>query len=232
VGEQHLVDEAVVEQRILGIQLDLREDLQGALTDPVQVGANLVCPQDRQLATDLSRLLDRVVEIPQIAAQRLTAADPLDEPELLEVGDVPEIPDQRAENRVVDAIELLVGERLDQLEGVAACLLQSPGQLGLAVGSGTKTTLLRCGNLRDWSRVPWPPAQPDAVTFGIGEAKTTHWADPGGGPGRLCAFGPAPSERRWIGRRIGQEMQEAKRSPEGEVQAAPSGGPLGFAARP
>ena len=163
VGEQHLVDEAVRQQRVLGIELDLVEDLEGPLADPFHVGADLVGPQDRQLAADLAGLLDRVVELAQLSAEWLAPADPLDQPELLEVGDVPQVPDQRAEDRVVDPIQLLLGERLDQLEGVAACLLQAPGQLGLAVGSGTRATLAGGGcNLRDlsdtltgWLRRPW-----------------------------------------------------------------------------
>jgi hypothetical protein len=152
VGEQHLVDEAVRQQRIPGIEVDLAEDLEGPLADLLQVGPNLVGPQDRQLTTDLAWLLDRVVELAEVTPEWLPAADPLDEPELLEVGDVPEVPDQRAEDRVVDPVELLLRERLDQREGVTACLLQTPGQLGLAVGSGTRPTLGGgCCNLRDRS---------------------------------------------------------------------------------
>ena len=71
VGEQHLVDEAVRQQRIPGIELDLVEDLEGPLADLLQVGANLVGAQDRQLAADLARLLDRVVELAQVTAERL-----------------------------------------------------------------------------------------------------------------------------------------------------------------
>jgi len=68
---------------------------------------------------------------------------------------MPEIPDQGAEDGVVDPVELLVGERLDQLEGVTACLVQAPGQLGLAVGSGTRSTLSGgCCSLRDESTLP------------------------------------------------------------------------------
>ena len=85
VGEQHLVDEAVRQQRVLGIELDLVEDLEGPLADPLHVGPHLVAAQDRQLAADLARLLDRVVELTELAAQRLGAADALDQPELLEV---------------------------------------------------------------------------------------------------------------------------------------------------
>jgi hypothetical protein len=86
-------------------------------------------------------LLDRVVELAEIASERVAAADPLDQPELLEVGDVPQIPDQRAEDRAVDPIELIVRKRLDQAQGVTACLVQTPGQLGLELGSGTTSTL-------------------------------------------------------------------------------------------
>jgi hypothetical protein len=41
---------------------------------------------------------------------------------------VPEVPDQRAEDRGVDAIELLVAERLDQEERVTACLSEPLGE--------------------------------------------------------------------------------------------------------
>ena len=154
VGEQHLVGEAVRQQLVVGVEFDLVQDLQRALSDLLHVWADLVGPQDRQLAPDLAGLLDRVVEIAEVAAERFAAADPLNEPELLEVADVAEVPDQRAEDRVVDPIELLLGERLDQLEGVAAGLIQTPGQFGLPVGSGTRSTGGRgCSNLGDRSRL-------------------------------------------------------------------------------
>ena len=43
--------------------------------------------------------------------QRLAVADRLHEPQLLEVGDVTEVPGQRAEDGRVDAVELLVVKR-------------------------------------------------------------------------------------------------------------------------
>jgi hypothetical protein len=154
VGEQHLVDEAVREQRVIGIQLDPIQDLQGPLADLLHVRADLIGAEDRQLAADLPRLLDRVVELAEVAAQRIAPPDALDQPELLEVGDVPQVPDQGTEDRVVDPVELLLGERLDQLQGMAACLLQAPGQLGLAVGGGTTSSLARGGcDLRDGPRL-------------------------------------------------------------------------------
>jgi hypothetical protein len=115
VGEEHLVDEAVTKQRIVGVvELDVFEDLEGALAHVVEVGAKLLVAQDRQFAAGLARILDRVVEAPQLTMQRLAPANRLHQPELLEVGDVPEVPDQRAEDRGIDAIELLCVERLDQ----------------------------------------------------------------------------------------------------------------------
>ena len=124
VGEQHLVDEAAPQQRVLGIvaQVDLLEHLEGALADVGEVGAQLGVAQDRQLAARPARVLDRVVEAAELAVQGLAPADRLHQPELLEVGDVPEIPGQRAEQRRVDAVELLVVERLDQLKRRAARL--------------------------------------------------------------------------------------------------------------
>jgi hypothetical protein len=53
---------------------------------------------------------------------RLAAADPLDQPQLLEVGDVAEVPGERAEDRRVDGVELLLAERLDQQQGALARL--------------------------------------------------------------------------------------------------------------
>jgi hypothetical protein len=155
VREEHLVDEPIDQQPIVGIELDLAEHLECPLADLVHVWADLIGPEDGQLAADLSGLLDRVVELTEVTPEWLAPADPLHQPELLEVADVPEVPDQWAEDGVVDPVELLMGERLDQLQGVTARLFQTLGQLGLAIGSGTRTTLRAgCGNLRDRSRLP------------------------------------------------------------------------------
>jgi hypothetical protein len=157
VRQDHLVDEAVCQQRVLGIELDPVEDLEGPVADIRQVGADLVGAEDRKLAADLPRLLDCIVERPELPSKRLAAADSLNEPELLEVRDVPEIPDQRAEDRVVDAVQLLVAEWLDQLQSVSTRLLQTPGDLRLAIGSGPATTLCSgCCNLRDSRTLPRP----------------------------------------------------------------------------
>jgi hypothetical protein len=134
VGEQHVVDEAVGQQGIARLQVDLIEHLERALADPVHIGTHLVGLQDRQLTADLARLLDRVVELAQVAAQRLAAADVPDQPQLLEVADVAQVPDQRAQDRRVDAVELFLRERLDQLERVSARLREAVCDRGLRIG--------------------------------------------------------------------------------------------------
>jgi hypothetical protein len=62
----------------------------------------------------------------------------LDEPQLLEVGDVAEVPRERAEDRRVDAVQLLVVERLDQQQGALPSLRQAVRdpllELGLGLG--------------------------------------------------------------------------------------------------
>ena len=111
----------------------------------LHVGAQLVAAQDRELVAGLARVLDRVVEAPELAVHRLAVADALDQPELLEVGDVAEVPGKRAEDRRVDGVELLVGERLDQQEGALA-------RLGEAVGD--PLTQIGLGRRRDGPRLP------------------------------------------------------------------------------
>jgi hypothetical protein len=148
VGEQHLVDEAVGEQAALRIELDLVEHLERPLPHPLHIRPDLVGAEDRQLAPDLSGLLDRVIELAEVPPERLSSADLADQPELFEVGDVAEVPDQRTEDRRVDPVELLVREWLDQLQGVASSLSEPLCDRGLLLAAGGATTLLfRCGNL-------------------------------------------------------------------------------------
>jgi hypothetical protein len=116
VREQHLVDEAVPQQRILDIRTDLHalQYVERARADVFHVGTQLRVAQDRQLAANLARVLDRVVEAAQLPVQRLPPADRLHQPQLLEVGDVPEVPGQGTQDRRVDSVQLLVVERRDQ----------------------------------------------------------------------------------------------------------------------
>jgi hypothetical protein len=62
---------------------------------------------------------------------RLAPADGLDQPELLEVGDVAEVPGERAEDRRVLAVELGLAQRVDQEQGAFARLGEAAGDLSL-----------------------------------------------------------------------------------------------------
>ncbi len=99
VGDQHLVDEAFAQQRVLGVggDVDFVEHRQRPLAHLGHVGAQLGVVEDRQLAALAARVLDRVVVLAEIPVQRLAAADGLHQPQLLEVGDVPEVPGERTE---------------------------------------------------------------------------------------------------------------------------------------
>jgi hypothetical protein len=129
VGEQELVDEPTLQERIPAVQVNLAEHLEGALAHLLEVRKHLAAVQNRQLPANLAGLLDRVVETAELSAKRFPAADPANEPELLEVGDVPEVPDERAEDRRVDAVQLLVVEWLYQLKRAPARLCQALGDL-------------------------------------------------------------------------------------------------------
>jgi hypothetical protein len=123
VRDQQLVDEAPVQQRVGGVvEVEVLEHVERPRADLVHVGAELRPAQDRQLVADPAGVLDRVVETPETTVEGLAPADPLDEPELLEVRDVAEVPGERAEDRRVDPIELVVGERLDKEERPSAGL--------------------------------------------------------------------------------------------------------------
>jgi hypothetical protein len=139
VGEDQLVDETVAEQALVRVlKLGQVEHLERSLADLGHVGTQLVAAQDRQLVAGPARVLDRVVEAPELAAQRLTVADPLDQPELFEVGNVAEIPGERAEDRRVDGVQLPLAERLDEEQGARSCVRQTVGdplaEIGLRGG--------------------------------------------------------------------------------------------------
>ena len=156
--EQHLVDEAFAQQRVLGVggDVDRVEHLERALADVGHVGAQLGVAQDRQLAAGLARVLDRVVEAAELAVHRLALADRLHQPELLEVGDVAEVPGQRAEDRRVDGVELLVVERLDQRKSALA-RLGKPFRdrcLGVCRHLGGDTKTLYGSDYRDVNTCP------------------------------------------------------------------------------
>ena len=78
--------------------------------------------EDRQVAADGARRLERVVHRGELGVQQRLAAVAVDEPQVLVGGDVREIPRERAHQRGVRGLHLLVGERLDHGERALARL--------------------------------------------------------------------------------------------------------------
>ena len=83
----------------------------------VEVVARGVRPEERELAAAGARRLERVVDVGQIVAEHGLVAIAMDQPQVLERGDAPEVPDQRAHQRGVDPLEVSVGDRRNQREG-------------------------------------------------------------------------------------------------------------------
>ncbi len=90
---------------------------------PLHQGNGLNAAQVRELAPVGARRLEGVVDVGEVGAQQFEPGLPSD-PEVLERGDVPEVPDERAHQRVVNAIEIVVGDVLDQGKRALARLFE------------------------------------------------------------------------------------------------------------
>ena len=110
---------------------------QRALAYLGEVFPRLVRPEEGQVAAPGPRGLEGVVDLGQVAPDHGLAAEAVDEPEVLEGGDVPEVPDERAHQLRVHSLEVAVGDRGDQRKRSLPCLGQRSGQrLGLGGGDG------------------------------------------------------------------------------------------------
>ena len=127
----------------LGIELDLVEHLEGPLADLVHVGAHLV-GRAGSAARRGSCAGSRSRRRSSPSSPRSGSRPPIrwTSQSSSKLAMWPRSQIERAEDRRVDAVELLVRERLDQLEGARARLRQALGDLGLAVGAGRAT--VRC----------------------------------------------------------------------------------------
>ena len=124
LGDQPIADALALEHR------------DGTLADGVEVLPRRRGPQERQLAAARSRRLERVVDLGQVAAEHRLAAEAMDEPQVLERGDVPEVPDERAHQRRVDALEVLVADVGDECQRALARLGQRLDRVGGGQRSG------------------------------------------------------------------------------------------------
>ena len=100
VLDDHLPDER--------IGIDSIEHRERPVADLVQIGERLLRTEVGQVAAVGAGRLGRVVDLPEALARGPQPADVLAEPEVLERGDVAQVPDQRAHQRVVDPVQVLL----------------------------------------------------------------------------------------------------------------------------
>jgi hypothetical protein len=104
-------------QQLGGHPLERRED---ALPYLGQVGEGRVPAQVGKVAAVRPRSLEGVVDVHQVRAQELEAGAAVAEPQILVRRDVPEVPHQRAHQRVVHPVQVgLVHQRHERERALA-----------------------------------------------------------------------------------------------------------------
>ena len=122
VLRDHADEEVVVSRQ-------LREQLDDGLAHLTHVCARRGGLEDQELGALRPAVRERVVELVVDRRERLAAAGLAEQPELLEVADVGEIPDERRLERRDLARQLLVVERLEQGLGSRARVLEDVREL-------------------------------------------------------------------------------------------------------
>ena len=100
------------------------EHPQRPLAHGPHVVERLLGPQVGELAAFGPRRLVGVVHPHELGTQRLEPAASHREPEVLEGRDVPQVPDERAHQRVVDPVQVLLAQRRHQGERALADLVE------------------------------------------------------------------------------------------------------------
>jgi hypothetical protein len=131
VLEHHVVDVTVTQQRIHVLEVHRGETREHAAADLVHDAATLAQPGKRQRAALAARVLERVVHAGHFH-EFDRAVEVSGEPELLEMGDMAQIPQDRAHQRIMLQPELLVGERRHNQQRPGAGLEQPLGD-GLGI---------------------------------------------------------------------------------------------------
>ena len=124
VLDDHPVDEPVREERVRAIELDPVEDRERPRADGVHVRPRLGRTKERERRPLAPRVEESVVEVGVAGVHRLDAAELLDEPPLLEVADVREVPDERRHERRVLADLVVLGHGGEKRERSLSCRLE------------------------------------------------------------------------------------------------------------
>ena len=95
VLHDHAVDEAAREQRLAAVEIDVREHVEGALAHVGDEPPRLGWIEDRKRRAVAARVLERVVHVVEELVGGRRAGELPQEPQLLVVADVREVPTQR-----------------------------------------------------------------------------------------------------------------------------------------
>jgi hypothetical protein len=122
-------DEAVPEERVARIEGDPVEEVEAVAAHVLDERAGLAGAEERERRTAVTGLLERVVDLVELGLARVLALELAAQPQLLEVADVGEIPDERRLERRELARQLVVRERCEQRFGPPARVLEDDREL-------------------------------------------------------------------------------------------------------
>jgi hypothetical protein len=122
VLEHHAVDEPVEDERRCAVRRGRFEALEHRGAHAAQVSPAPLEVRKRERATRGARVFERIVHPTQTFSVRPLLRELLEEPHLLEVSDVPEIPYDRTHERVVLRAEVALRQRADEELGARAGL--------------------------------------------------------------------------------------------------------------
>ena len=110
-------DEPAVEQRVVAVQRELRQELEHGSAHVCHVGARLLRSEQRELRTLRPAVRKGVVELVELRQHRGASPGAPQQPELLVVRDMGEVPDERRLQRRDRLRQLRVSERREQRFG-------------------------------------------------------------------------------------------------------------------
>jgi hypothetical protein len=125
----HPDDETLLEQRIAIVERQFRKERKHGLADVLYVSACGLRWQERQPAALAACVRERVIKVVVVRRECAQSADPSQEPQLLEVADVREIPDERRLQWRDLKCQLFVRERLQQILSPLSRVLQGYDEL-------------------------------------------------------------------------------------------------------
>ena len=136
VLQHHVEEEALAQQRRGSAGVDLLHPGQhGAAHVAKEAQAGRAVGQ-RQVVARRARVAEGVVDAAQSLGARSGAVHVLEQPDLLEMRDVAQVPHDRGHQRAVLAAQVRVTQRRDEFEGAVARLPQAAAQDGQIEGGG------------------------------------------------------------------------------------------------